>query len=333
MHPRYQILDAATGGSADNTSVPRIAAESFRRRPALGAAGGAGVAGENRAEGFLERADARLYYCHWQPDAADVEPSSRGCLLVLMHGYGEHCRRYDEFASFLLGRGHAVSRFDARGHGRSSGQRGHVTQYADYVADLRAFVEHAAASFPQRRLFLLGHSNGGLIAIRALQLGMAGVSGLISSSPLLNLPAARKPLPDWVASWLSAGAGRLPLPSGIRAGDLTHDRTLLEALQSDRWLHRRATPRWYWSMLQAGQTALREAHRISLPVLTLLGELDSMIDGEAVVRFHSALRSVDKQLVTRPGEYHEVLNELDRHALYALLAEWLERVHAGSSVP
>jgi alpha-beta hydrolase superfamily lysophospholipase len=311
--------------------VSRIA-QLWTRRAAPVAAEPARGPGQHRVEGYLERGDARLYYCHWEPDGVDAALLARGCLVVIMHGYGEHCRRYDELASFLLSRGHAVSRFDARGHGRSSGQRGHVAGYAQYVADLAAFVAHACARQPKRRLFLLGHSNGGLIVIRALQQGLLGVAGVILSSPLLNLPPRSKPLPDWAARLLSAGVPRLPLPSGIRASDLTHDQGLLEAMQSDRWLHRQATPRWYWSMLKAGQSALEEAHRVTVPVLTLQGELDSMIDCDAVAQLHAGMLAVDKQLVVRRGEYHEVLNELDREALFTLLANWLERVQASQGV-
>jgi alpha-beta hydrolase superfamily lysophospholipase len=194
------------------------------------------------------------------------------------------------------------------------------------VDDLRVFVQHVAAREAGRALFLLGHSNGGLTVVRALQGGLSGVAGAILTSPLLGLPAGRKPVPDGLARWLSLLAARLPLPSGIRAHELTHEQALVDAVRADPAVHRLATPRWYWSMLGAAELALHEAHRLTLPLLTIQGELDAMLDLSAVARFHARVSSLDKQLLIRTGEYHEVLNELDRQALFTLIADWLDRV-------
>src|SRR3954463_12902921 len=97
-----------------------------------------GVHGMKREEGFLERsAGVRLYRCEWWPEPA----RDTGVVLVLMHGYAEHCRRYDELAEYLVQRGIAVCRIDARGDGRSSGQRGYIERFEEYTDDLRGYVE------------------------------------------------------------------------------------------------------------------------------------------------------------------------------------------------
>jgi alpha-beta hydrolase superfamily lysophospholipase len=271
-------------------------------------------------EGQLERAaDVRLYYCNWLPKPA-------GPILIVMHGYAEHCRRYDEFAAALLARGIGVCRFDARGHGRSSGQRGYVGCFEDYVDDLAVFIAQVAATHPQRTLALLGHSNGGLIAARAVERGLPQVRALALTSPLFALPRARQPVPDGVARLLSAAIGRLPLPNGIRSADLTHDVALQAAHAADPWVHGRATPRWYWSMTLAGRAAIEQAERVKLPLLSVLGERDVVVDTDAIRAFHERAGSSDKQLLERPGELHEVLNETDRAQLFEHIAGWLGRV-------
>ena len=286
------------------------------------------VAETSRSESYLERpAGVRLYQCHWH--AAVPLPASAsvpGPIVVLMHGFAEHCRRYDEFAEYLLGAGVGVSRFDARGHGRSSGQRGYVARFEEYVEDLQAFVRQVSERSPGCPLVLLGHSNGGLIAIRALQQGLPGVRGLVLSNPLLGLRAARKPVPDALARLLSWGAGRLPLPNGVRPQDLTSEPAILAALLRDPWIHRWATPRWYWSTTVAGLAALAEAELVTLPLLAVLGELDPLVDPACVTQFYERAASRDKRLVTRRGELHEVLNEVDRRSLFELISTWVVRV-------
>ena len=245
-----------------------------------------------------------------------------------MHGFAEHCRRYDEFAEYLLASGIGVSRFDARGHGRSSGQRGYVARFEDYVEDLQEFVRQVSERSPECPLVLLGHSNGGLIAIRAVQEGLPGVRGLVVSNPLVALRAARKPVPDALARVLSWGAGRLPLPNGVRPQDLTREPAILAALLQDPWIHRVGTPRWYWSMTMAGRAALADAERVTLPLLAVVGELDPLVDPRGVLEFYERAASLDKQLITRRGELHEVLNEMERRSLFALIQDWLARVCA-----
>lgn len=279
--------------------------------------------GAQELEGYLTLADARLYYCDWLPEVPRAEGSA---LLVLMHGYGEHCRRYDELAEYLLRRGHGVLRFDARGHGRSAGQRGHVRNFSEYVSDLRAVVARAGARYPGRALFVLGHSNGGLVALRAVQQGLAGLAGLVLTSPALELRASRKPVPESVARALSWALPRLPLPNGIRARDLTHDLAIREAHALDPWVHPRATPRWYWSMTVAGRQALASAERVQLPLLVVTAEQDPIVEPARAKEFFARAASRDKRLLIRSGAFHEVLSELDRRELFGLLGDWIERV-------
>jgi alpha-beta hydrolase superfamily lysophospholipase len=243
--------------------------------------------------------------------------------LVLMHGYAEHSRRYDELAEYLVQRGIAVCRMDARGDGRSSGQRGYIERFEHYMDDLRSYVEQIRALAPARSLALLGHSNGGLIAVRALQQGLAGVSALVLTNPLIELRPARRPVPELLARWLSMAAPRLPLPNGLRAEALTRDESLRAAVRSDPWVHRRATPRWYWSTLREGRVALEQAAKLALPLLVVLGEADPIVDPSAGKALYERAAAADKQLWSRPGELHEVLNELDRRELFERIADWL----------
>jgi len=259
-----------------------------------------------------------LYRC-------ELAPERKRALLVLMHGYGEHCRRYDELARYLVARGVVVCRMDARGHGRSPGQRGYVRRFAEYVDDLVALVASAAARHEGLPLFVLGHSNGGLIAARALQRGLGGVRGLVLTSPLLGLRARHRPVPDAVARALSWALPRLPLPSGLDAAELTHDLALRELHAQDPWIVRVATPRWYWEATLAGRAALADAPRLDTPLLVVQGEDDPIVEPALAEQLCERARSPDKRCLMRPGELHEVLNEVGREQLFASIADWLEQ--------
>jgi alpha-beta hydrolase superfamily lysophospholipase len=62
---------------------------------------------------------------------------------------------------------------DNQGHGRSTGYRGHVNQFDDYVHDLLYVIQDEIEKHPESKdipVYLFGHSMGSLICIRTLLL-------------------------------------------------------------------------------------------------------------------------------------------------------------------
>ena len=253
-------------------------------------------------------------------------------LVVIMHGYAEHCGRYREFAQALVRAGHWVSGFDARGHGKSPGQRGHIARYDQYVDDLHGFMQAVRRRFPDRPLILLGHSNGGLTALRLVQSRKHVADGLVLSSPLVALQKWHQPVPRWVAVALSAVVPRFPLPNGLKARELTHDVAILEMQRRDRLGHGRSTPSWYVEATGAMQWAFASLDTVRLPVMVLAAEKDPIVVPDAVVKLYEGMPSPDKSLEIVPDSFHEILNELGRQDTYRLIFRWLSlRWKAGAA--
>ena len=243
--------------------------------------------------------------------------------IVLMHGYGEHLGRYHEFAEFLARLGYCVSGFDARGHGRSDGQRGHVSYFDRYVEDLHDFTRAERAARPNLPLFVLGHSNGGLIAVRMIQSRAAVADGLILSSPLVALQPSHQPIPVWIARYVAKLAARMPLPNGIKTRELTHDQALIEATDRDRLSHHWTTPGWYVAAHGAMSQVFAQLDYVQLPVLVLEGARDPLVVPDQITRMFNGFGNRDKELVIVPNAYHEVLNESGRRETYQRIDAWL----------
>ena len=92
-------------------------------------------------------------------------------ILVVSHGLGEHAGCYVGFAKTLASTPDLVDvlTFDFRGHGQSAGKRGFVRDYSDLLDDLDVAIDFAATHHPGAPLFLLGHSNGGQVALHAVR--------------------------------------------------------------------------------------------------------------------------------------------------------------------
>lgn len=261
-----------------------------------------------------------LHTYRWTSRAAEQQA---GAVVLIVHGYSEYGRRYDRFARYLVSRGHPSYAYDARGHGFSPGQRGYIDSYARYVDDCTDVARELERRYPQRPLVLLGHSNGGLTVLRTAQRGESGARGVVVTCPMVALQPKHKPMPRGVAAMVAAIVPRLSLPNGINQRELSHDAATNAAWTADPMNHGKTTPRWFVSALDAMAEANAEASKVTLPILALRAELDSIVDPSGVGQFMERVGSADSELVTCTGAFHEVLQEIDREQTYKRIADWL----------
>ncbi len=144
--------------------------------------------------------------------------------MIIAHGLGEHSGRYDTVVSRLLPRGISIWAADHRGHGQSDGLRGHVSSFYQYVDDLHSLVALSRDTLPSdAKIFLLGHSLGGLIALRFASRFPEVVDGVIISSPSLGLPEKLPAVKAFVGGVMSSIWPTLSLANGLDASKLSHD--------------------------------------------------------------------------------------------------------------
>jgi len=249
--------------------------------------------------------------------------SPRGVVLV-SHGYQEHCGRYHEVAHVIVNAGWAALLYDVRGHGKSPGERGYIERFSIYLDDL-AELQAAARQLSDGAtpLVLLGHSHGSLITLRALaDERPPRVTAAIVSSPFLAL---KLPVPGYkrllakVASRLSP---KLAQPSPLRVEDLTMDPVKQAERRADKLCFDLATSRWFTEAAAAQDYVLANAGRIKLPTTWLVGHDDPIADParSAAVAAKVAGASYHDLL----GMKHEVFNEVDRGKVFAELTRALE---------
>jgi alpha-beta hydrolase superfamily lysophospholipase len=246
-------------------------------------------------------------------------------VLVISHGMGEHSGSYRRTADSLVESLEIdVLAFDFRGSGRSSGKRGVVRRYSDLSLDLDAATRWADAERPGLPRFLLGHSNGGMVAIRTVLDHDLGLSGLILSNPSLRLLARAPAWKLFLAEILLRVAPWITLETGLSNDQLTHDPAVMAEIDADPFRHNRISPPLYFGMRDAGRMALNRGPEIQIPTLMILGGSDPIIDPEAGRLFFEGLGAEDKTLKVYPQMRHEPLNEVGREAVIADIANWLE---------
>lgn len=274
---------------------------------------------------FSSRDGTRLYGEWFRP--SDVQIRGR-CLVI--HGYAEHCGRYREVANVLARLGIATLSYDMRGHGRADGQRGHVNEFVDYLDDMDAALTELAARVADAGaanapLFLLGHSNGGLIALRALtdqRRCPKDLSAAIISSPFLGLRMPVSPVKKTVGLAAARWMPRLSLPNELDIKHLTSDPGKLAERRADTLCHDVASARWFAEALDAQSYVLSNAPRIKAPTLWLVGGGDRIADPSAA-RMVQARLAAPSEYHYLAGFHHEVFNELHRERPFSLMRTYL----------
>lgn len=263
-------------------------------------------------------------YTFWYP----VLPSRSKGTLFWVHGYAEHSGRYEAVIRYLGEEGWHSLAWDLRGHGRSTGRRGFITDVEEYLYDLTAVWTHWKERLPTP-VVLIGHSLGGLIVLRYRQKysDIWVPAATIVSAPLIQL---KLHVPRWKRAMGEVAARFFPtmsLPSGLDPKQLTHDEAEALAYAQDPLVFRIATAGWFAAIQRAQVELWKDLPRLTTgKYLFLLPEQDPVCDSEAARRFYHHLPAPEKQLITYPDSYHEPLHETFRQKVYQDLAAYLASV-------
>ena len=264
----------------------------------------------------------RLYTQSWLPDTAPR------ALVAILHGYAEHSDRYMNMVNALVPHGYGLFAFDLRGHGRSEGRRGHVDHWSDYEADVSLFLDHIRAHMPDWPTFLLGHSNGGLIALsyglRAPHDHASGLRGVIASAPSLAPPNI-SPILLTTGAVLSRVWPTFSMASGLNAAYLSRIPEVANAYRADPLVHDIGSARLSTEMTHAREWVLAHTDQWHLPLLLILGAADQVIPPQMTRQFYQRMNYTDKEIHIYPDSYHEVHNDLSAAQEMADLEHWMDR--------
>jgi acylglycerol lipase len=259
-----------------------------------------------------------LYWRCWLPDG---KPRA---IILVAHGLGEHISRYDNLINNLVPKGFAVYGLDHEGHGKSEGQRIYVDRFQVYLDDLKTFYDMVLKENPGLKIFLLGHSMGGLIATAYTIQHQQELAGLIVSAPLLKAGDSVSGGTIMAARVLSALAPRM----GVQALDSTYlsrDKAVVEAYDKDPLVFRgKITARLGSEMFSTMAKVEPQMQTITLPLLIMQGSDDKLVSHEGSKTLYEKAGSKDKTLKMYDGFYHEIFNEQERAMVFADLDAWLD---------
>ena len=250
-------------------------------------------------------------------------------LVAIVHDLGEHGGRYAALAQALAERHFTVAALDLPGHGEAKGPRGDARSW-EFLRDQCVPATFTASRGmpgqpPDLKSVLLGHSFGGLLALDYAIAHPRELLAVVASAPCL---VSEKP-PPWklalarIASVFAPASG---FPHGLDESGMSRDPDVLRLRREDSLMHDRITPRLYFGLVRARERVMAEARRLAVPALVLQGMEDRVIDPRGALAFNAAAPHGMSRLITYPGAYHEIFNDLDRGQVIRDLVDWLDLV-------
>ncbi|RYD48339.1 MAG: alpha/beta hydrolase [Sphingomonadales bacterium] len=265
---------------------------------------------------FAGKGGLNIFYRTWLPEAPPR------ALVVICHGVNSHGGQYGWAAERLVEAGFAVFALDLRGRGQSEGERFYVEDIADYVSDVAGTIAIARGQFPGLKLFLLGHSAGGVTSASYVLDHQTEIEGFICESFAFQVPAPGFALA--AIKGLSHIAPRLSVLK-LKNEDFSRDPDAVAALNADPLIKGEIQPAATVAALVRADERLREEFpTITLPVLIMHGTADKATVCEGSQFFFDTVGSADKTLKLYPDHYHDLLNDVGKEGVIADITAWLE---------
>jgi len=272
-------------------------------------------------DGWTKSADGnRLFWRRHTPDG-----SPRAALLIV-HGLAEHSGRYLHVLDSFANAGFDCWAHDYRCHGQSPGLRVHVQHFDEFLTDLDAVRGLVSKARPDLPLFLIGHSQGGLIVLREALAHPQGLEGIVVSSPFLGMhPDAAPPAPlHMVANIVSTFAPKLMFSKVAEPSALSRDPKVPEAYIADPLVSTTVSARWFTSVLRAHADTQARAPTLSVPALVMQSGEDRLTDPAATRSWVADAPSDLVDYVEWEGLYHEMFNEPEKEMVFERVEQWLE---------
>lgn len=243
-------------------------------------------------------------------------------ILLVIPGKNDHGGRYKELAEHVNTLGWCVWGLDLRGQGRSDGPPAQVNHFNEFLEDVDAAIQAIRVCYPRIPIVLVGYSMGAAVAVEYCLERPERVSGLIGVSPCFcieNRLAWWMPLTLRVLEWL---VPHYVLSRSYNPLAVTRDIEQQRRIESDPYMDGTTRPRLIMELRRAAQRCLKSAHRIDVPVLTLVSPSDRIVDPTAAEAFHRDLTE-NATICRYPGMRHDLLHEQGREVVFRDICAWL----------
>jgi len=208
----------------------------------------------------------------------------------------------------------------------------HINSYDEYENDINKFYEWVREKNPKIPIFIISHSNGGLIALKYGLNRAKGtdIAGFVVSSPWLKNKVAISPVVIFISKFLAKIKPMFEVTPPAVTDKLTHDEKITARHYEDEKLGLRGTTVSAKLGVESMKTQEWVLNNISrwekFPVFTVIAGQDHLADPATS---EEAMRKIPANLLTLKkyeDNYHENFNEVNRNELFKKIWDWMNNV-------
>jgi alpha-beta hydrolase superfamily lysophospholipase len=206
--------------------------------------------------------------------------------LLLLHGACDYSGAFDEIAPRLARRGFTCLAIDQRGFGATESRGAWTSQdrMVDDVADAAAFLrDRVGTKLP---LFVIGESMGGAVAVHAAaKFPNLDLAGLVLVAPGALASAVKRMFYHLLARITRAITGDSEVVFERISGWELSPASAIRLL-GDPLVMRGIKAEQFAGLVNLGYTAVSEAKKVTVPVLTLVAGKDDLLRQACIRRLH-----------------------------------------------
>jgi alpha-beta hydrolase superfamily lysophospholipase len=272
---------------------------------------------DNQTYTWNARDGAKLFAQSWKAG------NDQKKLILLVHGLGEHCSRYEHWAQLFNEKGYSMLSMDLHGHGRSEGKKGHVKSLDILLDDIDLLYDKSNKLFPGYKKILYGHSMGGTLVLNYIIRRNRAVDAVITTSPWLRLFNEPSKAILTLTGYLKKVLPGLTVSNQIKAEQISHDPEVVRNYERDPLNHDRISLKMFHEIYLAGYHALRNVYKINYPFLIMHGTSDTITSPKASEDY--VLNTSNRtSLKLWENQFHELQNEFIKEEVHAFIISWLE---------
>ncbi len=271
-----------------------------------------------------------LFYRAWLP-ATPTEKS-----LVIFHRGHEHSGRVQDIVEALDLADVAVFAWDARGHGRTPGERGYAPHFATLVKDVDCFVRHLAETFGKRpeNMVVLAQSVGAVTVAAWVHDYAPRIRAMVLAAPALAIKLYVPAAIPGLRLLLRMRPGRKTfIKSYVKATMLTHDPEQARRYNEDSLIAREIAANVLVDLHDTAARLIDDAAAIRVPTLLLAAGADWVVKLGPQRKLFDRLGTPIKRMKVFPGMYHDLLHERDRRQVIDEARQFIVEAFAREAVP
>lgn len=267
--------------------------------------------------------NVNIYAAEWPVD----QPKA---VIGLIHGIGEHCRRYDHLGAFFQKHQLAMVGYDRQGYGRSEGRRGDVEKFSYYFDEVAKLIIECERRYPDCPVFLYGHSMGGNVLLNYIIKRRPNIVGAIVSAPHIGLNFKPNPVVVGLGKVMRSIWPTFTQENQLDLKHLSRSPEIAPAYAADPYTHAKLSARTGIDILDSADYLNNWTGSFKISILLTHGDQDAITSYAATEAFLKRVTGPDITFKGWPGLYHELHNEPEKKEVFAYLLAWLEPRIAGA---